>query len=265
MFGHKKKMDLLASKKKWLKIVSILALSGAIASVFSACGNDKPEIEVSSSVSNTKETETTTAVTTTTAKSTSTSVTTTSTKETTTTTKKEENETEAEVEENNDSPANVEVDVPQNVDNGGASNPSNGNTGNGGNSGGSKPQNTQVETKPEAPATEAPAPKPTEPAPQPTEPAYQCGEGCNYFGHIYCRAGNEGYPEWYGATEKSRYKWAYNECLNCGIDPSTGASTYVANVSVWGEDRVMIGDPTYGDAYNAVWTLIDPENDIWTA
>lgn len=82
---------------------------------------------------------------------------------------------------------------------------------------------------------EAPAPEP-EPEPEPVDD-------------------NGGYPSWYGATEKANYDYAISQgCTDAQ------ASTYVAAVDSWGADRVMIGDPTYGNGgFWAVWVLEDPD------
>lgn len=100
--------------------------------------------------------------------------------------------------------------------------------------------------------------------------AYPCGggEGCQYFGHMYCHKGNEGYPDWYGVNEKSNYIYAYNQAVVLGSSaPSSWASSYVLAVNSWGADRVMIGDPTDGEGYNNVWVLkgyTEDGDEIWT-
>ena len=176
-------------------------------------------------------------------------------------------ESEDRDEDNGDSPADNNVDEPQGNEN------NDGNTSGNGGSGQSQTQPKPSDNTPKPVETSAPkpsevvTPKPVENStPQPTEapaPVSQCGEGCQYFEHMHC---NDGYPAWYGATEKSNYIYAINQSLNyTNFDNATvWTSIYVASVSTWGTDRVMIGDPTDGEAYNNVWILTDPEEDIWT-
>lgn len=212
------------------------------------------------------ESESTGVSTTTSSSAMTTTVSTTTTATSTTTTTDEQSEDRDE--DNDDSLVNNDVEEPQgNADNGG-------NGGNGQSQTTVKPSDNTpkpVETSAPKPA-ETEKPKPTETsAPKPTDPpapVSQCGEGCDYFGHRFCHDNNEGYPDWYGATEKSNYKYAYNQSVALGSgNPSSWASSYVSAVSVWGADRVVIGDPTDGDGYNNVWVLkgyTDDGDEIWS-
>ena len=54
----------------------------------------------------------------------------------------------------------------------------------------------------------------------------------------------------------------YNYAIGRGCDVY-GADNYASLCSVWGSDRVSIGDPETG-AGLSIWVLTDPDNGIWT-
>lgn len=228
-------------------------------------GNNKVDFDVKIVIDGEESTESeSTGVSTTTSSSTATTTTSTTTTMATTTTTTDE-QSEDRDEDNGDSPVDNNGNEPQ------------GNENNGGNGGSGQSQNTvkpsdntpkPVETSAPKPV-ETEKPKPTETsAPKPTDPpapVSQCGEGCQHFNHLCCHEGNEGYPDWYGSVEKSNYVYAYNQAVSYGSSyPDGWATAYVAAVSAWGADRVMIGDPTDGEGYNNVWILTNPDEDEWT-
>lgn len=228
-------------------------------------GNNKVDFDVKIVIEEEESTEPeSTGVSTTTSSSTATTTTSTTatTAATTTTTDKQSEDRD---EDNGDSPVDNNGNEPQ------------GNENNGGNGGGGQSQTTVKPSDNTPKPVETSAPKPVETekpkpietsAPKPTDPpapAKQCGEGCQYFGHMYCHEGNDGYPDWYGSVEKSNYVYAYNQAVFYGSSyPDGWATAYVAAVSAWGADRVMIGDPTDGEGYNNVWILTNPDEDEWT-
>lgn len=236
-------------------------------------GNNKVDFDVKIVIEEEESTEPeSTGVSTTTSSSTATTTTSTTATTTSTTTTTEVKDSEERDEDNGDSPVDNNEGEPQgNVDNGGNTS---GNGGSGQTQTTVKPSdNTPKPVETSAPKpVETEKPKPTETsAPKPTDPpapVSQCGEGCQYFGHMYCHKGNEGYPDWYGVNEKSNYIYAYNQAVVLGSSaPSSWASSYVLAVNSWGADRVVIGDPTDGDGYNNVWVLkgyTDDGDEIWS-
>lgn len=233
-------------------------------------GNNKVDFDVKIVIEEEESTEPeSTGVSTTTSSSTATTTTSTTATTTSTTTTTEVKDSEERDEDNGDSPVDNNEGEPQgNVDNGGNTS---GNGGSGQTQTTVKPSdNTPKPVETSAPKpVETEKPKPTETsAPKPTDPpapVSQCGEGCQYFNHLCCHEGNEGYPDWYGSVEKSNYVYAYNQAVSYGSSyPDGWATVYVAAVSAWGADRVMIGDPTDGEGYNNVWILTNPDEDEWT-
>lgn len=188
-------------------------------------------VAAETTTSTTKATTTTTTTTTTT--STSTSETTTSTTE-----KPKEDAKDAD-NGNNDDGGSAETPVNDNTGSGNSGNtaaaqPSN----SGGSSGGN---NTPVPAPTPAPAP-APAPTPA-PAPEPT-PAPAPEPEPDVWHSIW-----EGTPD-------------YNYAISRGCDAAK-AGNYASLCSVWGSDRVSIGDPETG-AGLSIWVLTDPDNGTWT-
>lgn len=236
-------------------------------------GNNKVDFDVKIVIEEEESTEPeSTGVSTTTSSVVMTTTVSTTATTTSTTTTTEAEDSEDRDEDNGDSPVDNNADELQGNENNGSNNSGNGGSGQSQNT--VKPSdNTSKPVETSAPKpVETEKPKPVETsAPKPTDPpapVSQCGEGCNYIGHIYCHDGNEGYPAWYGANEKSNYIYAYNQAVALGSSaPSSWASSYVAAVNAWGADRVVIGDPTDGDGYNNVWVLkgyTDDGDEIWS-
>lgn len=179
--------------------------------------------------------ETTTSTTkTTTTTTTSTTTTSTSTSETTTSTTEKPKE-EAKNADNGAGDEGGNVETPVN-DNTGSGNSGNTAAAQPSNSGGSSGGNNTPAPAPTPAPTPAPAPAPT-PAPEPEpEP--------DVWHSIW-----EGTPD-------------YNYAIGRGCD-AYGAGNYASLCSVWGSDRVSIGDPETG-AGLSIWVLTDPDNGIWT-
>lgn len=181
-------------------------------------------VSAETTTSTTKATTTTTTTTTTTSTSTS---------ETTTSTTEKPNE---------------DADNGNNDDGGSAETPVNDNmgSGNSGNTAAAQPSNSggsSSSNNTPAPAP-APAPAPT-PAPEPTPaPAPEPEPEPDVWHSIW-----EGTPD-------------YNYAISRGCD-AYGAGNYASLCSVWGSDRVSIGDPETG-AGLSIWVLTDPDNGTWT-
>lgn len=182
------------------------------------------EVVVSAETTTSTTKATTTTTTTTTTTSTSTSETTTSTTE-----KPKEDADNG----NNDDGGSVETPV---NDNTGSGNSGNTAAAQPSNSGGSSGGNNTPAPAPTPAPTPAHAPAPT-PAPEP-EPE----------------------PDvWHSPWEGTGN---YNYAIGRGCDVY-GADNYASLCSVWGSDRVSIGDPETG-AGLSIWVLTDPDNGIWT-